>query len=80
MPLTPGATLGPYTIAAELGHGGMGVVYTAHDPRLNRQVAIKVLPPDLTRDDTAKQRFRQEAQAAHRSRRPLPGRRKGVPN
>ena len=42
----------------------MGVVYTAHDPRLDRQVAIKVLPPDLTRDDTAKQRFLQEAQAA----------------
>ena len=42
----------------------MGVVYTAHDPRLDRQVAIKVLPPDLTRDDTAKQRFLQEAKAA----------------
>ena len=35
----------------------MGVVYTAQDPRLDRQVAIKVLPPDLTRDETAKQRF-----------------------
>ncbi len=56
MSLAPGATLGPYTILAELGHGGMGVVYTAHDPRLNRQVAIKVLPPDLTRDDIAKRR------------------------
>ena len=64
MTLTPGATLGPYAILAELGHGGMGVVYTAHDPRLDRQVAIKVLPPDLTRDDTAKQRFLQEAKAA----------------
>ncbi len=64
MPLEPGATLGPYVIRAELGHGGMGVVYTAHDPRLDRQVAIKVLPPDLARDDTAKQRFLQEAQAA----------------
>ena len=42
----------------------MGVVYTAHDPRLDRPVAIKVLPPDLTRDETAKQRFLQEAQAA----------------
>ena len=39
-------------------------VYTAHDPRLDRQVAIKVLPPDLTRDDTAKKRFLQEAKAA----------------
>ena len=64
MSLSPGATLGPYAIRAELGHGGMGVVYTAHDPRLDRQVAIKILPPDLTRDDTAKRRFLQEAQAA----------------
>ena len=64
MPLSPGSTLGPYQIHAELGHGGMGVVYTAHDPRLDRQVAIKVLPPELTRDDTAKQRFLHEAKAA----------------
>ena len=64
MTLAPGSTLGPYTLRAELGHGGMGVVYTAHDPRLDRQVAIKVLPPDLTRDETAKQRFLQEAKAA----------------
>ena len=64
MSLTPGATLGPYTLRAELGHGGMGIVYTAQDPRLDRQVAIKVLPPDLTRNDTAKQRFLQEAKAA----------------
>ncbi len=61
MSLAPGSTLGPYAIRAELGHGGMGVVYTAHDPRLDRQVAIKVLPPDLTRDDTAKQRLRQRS-------------------
>ncbi len=64
MSLTPGATLGPYRIHAELGHGGMGVVYTARDPRLKRQVAIKLLTADLTRDETAKQRFLQEAQAA----------------
>ena len=59
-----GSTLGPYTIRAQLGAGGMGVVYTAQDPRLDRQVAIKVLPPDLTRDATAKRRFLQEAKAA----------------
>ena len=64
MTLGPGTRLGPYTITAELGHGGMGVVYTAHDPRLKRQVAIKLLTADLTRDETAKQRFLQEAQAA----------------
>ena len=64
MTLSPGGQLGPYAIRAQLGSGGMGVVYTAHDPRLDRQVAIKLLPPDLTRDDTAKQRFLQEAQAA----------------
>ena len=64
MTLASGSPLGPYTILAELGHGGMGVVYTAQDPRLKRQVAIKLLPPDLTRDETAKQRFLQEAQAA----------------
>ncbi|HJN46735.1 MAG: hypothetical protein CL477_18925 [Acidobacteria bacterium] len=64
MSLVPGDTLGPRTIRAELGLGGMGVVYTAQDPRLKRQVAIKLLPPDLTRDETAKQRFLQEAQAA----------------
>ena len=64
MALTPGAQLGPYTVVSRLGQGGMGVVYLAQDPRLKRQVAIKLLPPDLTRDDTAKQRFLQEAQAA----------------
>ncbi len=42
----------------------MGIVYLAQDPRLKRQVAIKLLPPDLTRDETAKQRFLQEAKAA----------------
>ena len=64
MSLSPGSTLGPYRILAELGAGGMGVVYTAQDPRLKRQVAIKLLTADLTRDETAKQRFLQEAQAA----------------
>ena len=64
MALTPGTRLGPYEIGAQIGVGGMGVVYQASDPRLKRTVAIKLLPPDLTRDETAKQRFLQEAQAA----------------
>ena len=64
MSLEPGSALGPYTIRSQLGQGGMGVVYLAHDPKLKRQVAIKLLPPDLTRDTIAKQRFLQEAQAA----------------
>ena len=64
MALPGGSPIGPYVIEAELGRGGMGVVYRAQDPRLDRQVAIKVLPPDLTRDATAKQRFLQEAKAA----------------
>ena len=62
--LAPGSTLGPYEIRSQLGQGGMGVVYLAQDPRLDRLVAIKVLPPDLTRDVTAKRRFLQEAKAA----------------
>ena len=64
MTLAPGTRLGPYAIVFQLGSGGMGVVYLAHDPRLDRHVAIKLLPPDLTRDETAKQRFLQEAKAA----------------
>ncbi len=44
MPLQPGTTLGPYQIVSQLGSGGMGVVYTAHDPRLDRHVAIKLSP------------------------------------
>ena len=44
MPLTPGTKLGPYEIQSPLGAGGMGEVYRARDARLNRDVAIKILP------------------------------------
>ena len=64
MPLAPGARLGPYEILAPLGAGGMGKVYRARDPRLGRDVAIKVLPAALSDDPDRLRRFGQEARAA----------------
>ena len=61
MPLTSGTRLGPYDILAPLGAGGMGEVYRARDPRLDREVAIKVLPAALARDPDALARFEREA-------------------
>lgn len=55
------ATIGPYPIERELGRGGMGVVYLARDPRLNRPVAIKVLPAAFVADPMRLQRFEREA-------------------
>ena len=63
MPLIPGARLGPYEILAALGAGGMGEVYRARDPKLNRDVAIKILPEALAADPAALARFEREAQA-----------------
>jgi eukaryotic-like serine/threonine-protein kinase len=64
MPLTSGARLGPYEIVSALGAGGMGEVYKARDTRLDRLVAIKVLPPGLATDADRLGRFEQEARAA----------------
>jgi eukaryotic-like serine/threonine-protein kinase len=64
MPAASGSRLGPYEILDLLGAGGMGEVYKARDTRLNRLVAIKVLPTERMADQGYKQRFVQEAQAA----------------
>ena len=56
--------LGPYRVLEAIGHGGMGIVLRAHDTKLNRVVAIKVLAPELAANATARKRFLREAQAA----------------
>jgi len=63
MALSAGTRLGPYEIIAKLGEGGMGEVYRARDPRLQREVAIKVLPASVTANPERLQRFEQEARA-----------------
>src|SRR5919199_2017401 len=63
--LQPGTLLsGRYKIESLVGHGGMGTVYCAHDQRLGREVAVKVLRPDLAADATARERFLREGQIA----------------
>ena len=57
-------TLGPYEVFEVLGRGGMGIVFRARDPKLNRVVAIKVLAPELAANPNARRRFLREAQAA----------------
>src|SRR5246127_2463013 len=61
MPLTPSTKLGPYEILTPLGTGGMGEVYRARDTRLDRTVAVKILPVQLSNDPIRKQRFEREA-------------------
>src|SRR6202048_1966097 len=66
MPLATGAKLGPYEIQSPLGAGGMGEVYRARDTRLDRDVAVKVLPPNLSSDPSLRQRLEREAKAVSR--------------
>jgi len=68
-----GRTLKQYRIDATLGKGGMGEVFRAHDTKLNRPVALKILSPELTRDNARRQRFLREAQAAARVNHPAIG-------
>lgn len=63
MTLSPGTQLGPYQIVEPLGAGGMGEVYRARDTRLDREVAIKVLPEQLAKESDALRRFEREAKA-----------------
>ncbi len=63
MPLAAGVRLGPYEILGLVGSGGMGEVYRARDPRLGREVAVKVLPESLTSDPDRLRRFEREARA-----------------
>src|SRR5688572_32309653 len=62
MTLTPGTRIGPYEVTAAIGAGGMGEVYRARDTKLNRDVALKVLPTLVADDGDRLARFRREAQ------------------
>jgi pimeloyl-ACP methyl ester carboxylesterase len=68
--LQPGASLGPYVLGAMLGAGGMGEVFRAIDTRLRRDVAVKLLPADLSADSGRRQRFEREALAVARLNHP----------
>src|SRR5687768_6540035 len=62
MPLLPGIRLGPYAVISKIGAGGMGEVYRARDMKLERDVALKVLPESFANDSDRLARFRREAQ------------------
>src|SRR5213593_3241866 len=62
MPLSAGTRLGPYEIVSALGAGGMGEVYRAHDTKLGRDIALKILPDTFATDPERLARFQREAQ------------------
>ena len=62
MPLEPGTTLGPYSVTAKIGEGGMGEVWQATDTKLKRQVALKILPEAFSADPERLARFQREAE------------------
>ena len=68
MPLEAGTKLGPYELVAPIGAGGMGEVYRANDTRLDRTVAIKVLPADLAESAERNARFQRGRPRAYRGR------------
>ena len=70
MPLSPGTTLGPYSVTAKIGAGGMGEVYQARDTKLDRDVALKVLPDAFTSDADRLARFEREAKVLASLNRP----------
>jgi serine/threonine-protein kinase len=60
--VTAGTRLGPYEVTAQIGKGGMGEVYRARDTKLNREVALKILPSEFALDPDRLTRFKREAQ------------------
>ena len=70
MPLASGARFGTHEILARIGAGGMGEVWRARDTRLDREVALKVLPAAMVADDTARARLLREARMAARLNHP----------
>lgn len=68
--IAPGEKLGRYLLKEPIGSGGMSCVYKAHDPVLDREVAVKILPPELGRDETLRRRFQEEARALGRVQHP----------
>ena len=63
MPLEPGSSLGPYSVTVKIGEGGMGEVWQARDTKLDRNVALKVLPEAFTSDPDRLARFEREAKS-----------------